>query len=69
MGFFHGTEERVRNKRGRRAIRVRAIEVLLYIVFLKHFRVDTLFEISSYFVTLLKLCTLSIKGEITTSYR
>ena len=33
MGFFQGTEELVRNSRGKRAISVRAIEVLLYIVF------------------------------------
>ena len=31
MGFFQGTEERVRNSRGRQAISVRATEVLLYI--------------------------------------
>ena len=31
MGFFQGTEERVRNSRGKRDIGVRAIEVLLYI--------------------------------------
>ena len=31
VGFFQGTQERVRNSRGRRAIRVRAIEVLLYL--------------------------------------
>ena len=31
VGFFQGTLERVRNSRGRRAISVRAIEVLLYI--------------------------------------
>ena len=30
MGFFQGTQERVRNSRGKRAISVRAIEVLLY---------------------------------------
>ena len=30
MGFFHGTQEWVRNSRGKRAISVRAIEVLLY---------------------------------------
>ena len=29
MGFFQGTEERVRNNRGRRAISARATEVLL----------------------------------------
>ena len=29
MGFFQGTEERVRNSRDRRAISVRATEVLL----------------------------------------
>ena len=28
--FFEGTPERVRNSRGKRAINVRAIEVLLY---------------------------------------
>ena len=56
MGFFQGTQERVRNSRGKRAISVRAIEVLLYIVFLKHFLVDTFYQISSYFVFFLKLC-------------
>ena len=30
MGFFQGTQERVRNSHGKRAISVRAIEVLLY---------------------------------------
>ena len=30
MGFFQGNQERVRNSRGKRAISVRAIEVLLY---------------------------------------
>ena len=30
MGFFQGTQERVRNSRGKRAISVRATEVLLY---------------------------------------
>ena len=30
MGFFQGAQERVRNSRGKRAISVRAIEVLLY---------------------------------------
>ena len=29
MGFFHRTQERVRNNRGKRAISVRATEVLL----------------------------------------
>ena len=32
MGFFQGTQERVRNSRGKRAISVRAIEVLLYLL-------------------------------------
>ena len=33
MGFFSlGTKERVRNSRGKRAISVRAIEVLLYVL-------------------------------------
>ena len=31
MGFFQGIQERIRNSRGKRAISVRAIEVLLYI--------------------------------------
>ena len=31
MGFLEGTPERVRNSRGKRAISVRAIEVLLYL--------------------------------------
>ena len=30
--FFLGTQERVRNSRGKQAISVRAIEVLLYIL-------------------------------------
>ena len=30
MGFFQGTQERVRNSRGKRAIIVRAMELLLY---------------------------------------
>ena len=30
MGFFQGPQERVRNSHGKRAISVRAIEVLLY---------------------------------------
>ena len=30
MGFFQGTQERVRNSRSKRAISVRAIEVLLF---------------------------------------
>ena len=35
--FFQGTQERVRNSRGKRAISVRAIEVLLYVLFvMKH---------------------------------
>ena len=32
MGFFLGTQERVRNIRGKRAIGVRATEVLLVVV-------------------------------------
>ena len=39
MGFFQGTQERVRNSRGKQAISVRATEVLLYIfhfIFLIH---------------------------------
>ena len=30
LNFFQGTQERVRNSRGKRAISVRAIEALLY---------------------------------------
>ena len=30
MGFFQGTQERVRNSHGKRAINVRGTEVLLY---------------------------------------
>ena len=32
--FFLGTQERVRNSRGKRAISVRAIEVLLYFFYI-----------------------------------
>ena len=32
MEFFQGTQERVRNSRGKRAISVRAIEFLLYLL-------------------------------------
>ena len=35
MEFFEGTQERVRNSRGKRAISVRATEVLLYTYVLK----------------------------------
>ena len=31
MGFFQGTQERVRNSRGKRAIRVRVTEGQLYV--------------------------------------
>ena len=34
MGFFLGTQEQVRNNRGKQAINVRATEVLLYIYIL-----------------------------------
>ena len=37
MGFFQGTEKLVRNSHGKRAISVRAIEVLLYIFTKQHF--------------------------------
>ena len=33
-GFYLGTQERVRNSRGKRAISVRAIEVLMFMVIL-----------------------------------
>ena len=35
MGFFQGTHEGVRTSRSKRAISVRAIEVLQYLEFLK----------------------------------
>ena len=35
MGFFEGTEEQVRNSRGKQAISVRAIEVPLYTLIAK----------------------------------
>ena len=47
-GFFLGTQERVRNNRGKRAINVRATEVLLY------------FEVCNVFI-LLKLTLLVSK--------
>ena len=42
MGFFQGTQERVRNSRGKRAISVRAIEGQLYM--------NTKLELTFYFV-------------------
>ena len=33
MGFFRGTQERVQNSNGKRAISVRVIEVLLLLIF------------------------------------
>ena len=41
MGFFQGTQERVQNSRGRRAISVRATEVLLYIMTASTFLPDS----------------------------
>ena len=39
MGFFfQGTQERVRNSRGKRTISVRAIEVLLYFYTYEHLK-------------------------------
>ena len=35
MGFSQGTQKRVRNSHGKRAISVRAIEVLLYLVLIQ----------------------------------
>ena len=40
MGFFPGTQARVRNSHGKRAISVRAIEVLLYIMLCVYEEVD-----------------------------
>ena len=37
-GFLQGTQERVRNSRGKRAISVRAIEVLLWLKFRKNIK-------------------------------
>ena len=59
MGFFQETQERVRNSRGKRAISVRAIEVLLYIcTYINYFTIYvhaliTLLLHSLYFVTVL----------------
>ena len=39
MGIFLWTQKRVRNSRGKRAISVRAIEILLYHVPLCHFQI------------------------------
>ena len=44
LDLFQGTQELVRNSRGKRAISVRAIEVLLYII-VRHF-----FIISNYHI-------------------
>ena len=33
MGFFLGTQERIRNSRGKRALSVRATEVILYVLY------------------------------------
>ena len=41
--FFQGTQEQVRNSRGKRAISVRAIEVLLYLQ--KYYISDNLYII------------------------
>ena len=42
MRFFQGTQERVRNRRGKRTISVRATEGLLYIV-LQHNPIRSVF--------------------------
>ena len=45
--MFHGTQERVRNSRGKRAISVRATEVLLYfVIVLTHFRYSVKFTLT-----------------------
>ena len=36
MGFLQETQDRVRNSRGKRVISVRAIEVLLYLVYRRY---------------------------------
>ena len=46
--FFQGTQERVRNSRGKQAISVRAIEVLLYFTSVEDFICDLESMIQSY---------------------
>ena len=41
MGFFLGTQERVRNSRGKRDISVRATEDLLYAILVRYLRHST----------------------------
>ena len=48
VGFFQGTQERIRNSRGRQAIRVRAIEDLLYVHF-KHIKANHKIYVSKSF--------------------
>ena len=43
--FFQGTQERVRNSRGKRAISVRSIEVLPYMAFRHNENVDNVYII------------------------
>ena len=49
--FFLGTEERVRNSRGKRAISVRATEVLLYCRKGEKLLLGNFFSYTQYFVT------------------
>ena len=55
IGFFQGTQRRVRNSRGKRAIGVRATEILQYI--LLRFLAYTLL----YFFPCYLLCMLQVK--------
>ena len=55
-GFFLGTQERVRNSRGKRAISVRAIEVLLYLQFLLSNRIQNLSLTSTVISNCLNAC-------------
>ena len=48
-GFFLGTQERVRNSRGKRAISVRATEVLLYFTSIYYFKSQCLASLETNF--------------------
>ena len=64
--FFLGTQERVRNSRGKRSISVRAIEVLLYAVFVfSMFRLNRLFPIVN--MEYVKTCYIALFVTLTIS--
>ena len=51
MEFFQGTQERVRNSRGKQAISVRATEVLLYLfTHLVHFSVFEILKLTNLYL-------------------